>query len=51
MTPEEVEENILKWLHESEAGAKDALKTIRSAHAQLLSEEVRQIFRESQEDD
>ena len=39
MTPEEVEENILKWLHESEAGAKDALKAIRSAYPQLLSEE------------
>ena len=43
MTPEEAEENILKWLHEAEAGSKDALKAIRSAYPQLL--------RESQEDD
>ena len=51
MTPEEVEEIILRWLHESEAGAKDALKAVRSAYPQLLSEEARQILRESQEGD
>ena len=44
MTPEQVEENILRWLHESEAGAQDALKTIQFAYPQLLSEEARQIL-------